>query len=389
MDTSFNVAGTHTYEIPVGYIANITVEAWGGGGGINGGTAARGGGGGGGYSTNTYTGVISGTYQIVVGAGGTSAAGGNSTYDFGQGVITAGGGQPGLGTGGGAGGVGQNANGGSGGNDDNTAGGGGGSAACGNPVGDGNQGGSANSGIPGAGAVGCSGNPGNDGHGGNGGASGASGLNGFQPGGGGGGKGNGGASNGNGATGRVRITVNSFTLPVKFNHISAINSNHINNINWSTSIEINNSHFEIERSTDGRNFLYLDRVEGNGNSNKTNLYEYSDKNPLDGINYYRLKQVDFDGRYEYSKIVSVNNKSKNIRSKSNAIIDSYGNVDLSDFERDEKLEISILDYSGRLLFHNSFNGGVVTNVSESIQPGLYLINLKNNQETLTQMWMKI
>jgi hypothetical protein len=45
-------------------------------------------------------------------------------------------------------------------------------------------------------------------------------------------------------------------------------------------------------------------VQGNGTSYRTNDYEFTDENPADGINYYRLKQVDFDGKFEYSKVVS-------------------------------------------------------------------------------------
>lgn len=74
------------------------------------------------------------------------------------------------------------------------------------------------------------------------------------------------------------------------------------NLNWATASEINNSHFEIERSEDGERFSVIDIVKGEGNTTLTQRYEAVDKKPVVGLNYYRLKQVDFDGSFEYSKI---------------------------------------------------------------------------------------
>jgi|GEM_PF-4679958 len=77
-------------------------------------------------------------------------------------------------------------------------------------------------------------------------------------------------------------------------------------LQWSTAQEINNSHFIIQHSQDGGNrFKDIGKVEGNYNSNSPINYTYTHNSPLVGINYYRLKQVDHDGKFEYSDIVSV------------------------------------------------------------------------------------
>lgn len=77
---------------------------------------------------------------------------------------------------------------------------------------------------------------------------------------------------------------------------------------WSTSSEINNAYFIIERSVNGNDFSEVGYVKGNGNSNVVINYEAWDENPLSGISYYRLKQVDVDGTVSYSHWVYVHFK---------------------------------------------------------------------------------
>ncbi len=77
-------------------------------------------------------------------------------------------------------------------------------------------------------------------------------------------------------------------------------------LHWSTASEENNDFFAIEHSVDGRFFEELDRVLGAGTSSITQHYEFMHRNPVDGNNYYRLRQVDFDGSFTYSDIKVVN-----------------------------------------------------------------------------------
>ncbi|MBK7377995.1 MAG: T9SS type A sorting domain-containing protein [Ignavibacteriales bacterium] len=77
-------------------------------------------------------------------------------------------------------------------------------------------------------------------------------------------------------------------------------------LNWETATEVRNYGFDVEKSIDGKNFSKLGFVQGNGNSNSTKYYSFEDNSPETGINYYRLKQIDTDGSFEYSKIISVN-----------------------------------------------------------------------------------
>jgi hypothetical protein len=76
-------------------------------------------------------------------------------------------------------------------------------------------------------------------------------------------------------------------------------------LSWSTASETNNQYFSVERSPDGIHFETAGQVSGAGNSNQVIQYRFTDINPLPGINYYRLTQVDFDGLSTTSAIIAI------------------------------------------------------------------------------------
>lgn len=78
-----------------------------------------------------------------------------------------------------------------------------------------------------------------------------------------------------------------------------------NELQWQTVAEINNDYFVIEASKDASNFIAIGNIDGAGNSVEVNNYVYYDKSPIAATTYYRLKQVDFDGKFSYSDVVSV------------------------------------------------------------------------------------
>ena len=94
-------------------------------------------------------------------------------------------------------------------------------------------------------------------------------------------------------------------LPVELTSFSANVVNGKMMITWETATEINNSGFSIERSSDNKKFYEIDFIKGKGTSSEKSLYNYNDKSALSGKYYYRLKQIDFDGSYQYSKSVEI------------------------------------------------------------------------------------
>ncbi len=77
-------------------------------------------------------------------------------------------------------------------------------------------------------------------------------------------------------------------------------------LKWTTATELNNKGFEIQRSNDKINFEKIVFVYGHGSTTKTNEYSFTDKSVSRRIHYYRLKQIDYDGTYKFSKIVEIN-----------------------------------------------------------------------------------
>ncbi|MCB9361589.1 MAG: T9SS type A sorting domain-containing protein [Flavobacteriales bacterium] len=92
-------------------------------------------------------------------------------------------------------------------------------------------------------------------------------------------------------------------LPVTLVNFKGHNYKTGNKLVWTTKTEVNNDYFIIQRSKDARHFTDIGIVDGNGNSNIENNYEFIDNSFLEGINYYRLKQIDFNGDYEHSRII--------------------------------------------------------------------------------------
>ena len=95
------------------------------------------------------------------------------------------------------------------------------------------------------------------------------------------------------------------TAPVKLKEFKAAKSGNKTLLNWNTATESNNKGFGLERSSDGKEWNQIAFVNGNGTSVSQKEYTATDNTPLKGVNYYRLKQIDNDGRFEYSSTVSV------------------------------------------------------------------------------------
>jgi len=100
-------------------------------------------------------------------------------------------------------------------------------------------------------------------------------------------------------------------LPVELILFNAYPENGQIIVEWSTASETNNDYFTIERSANAKDFDQIVQITGAGNSNSLTHYSFDDTEPLPDINYYRLKQTDYDGTTTYSKIVAVHNSMQN------------------------------------------------------------------------------
>jgi len=103
-------------------------------------------------------------------------------------------------------------------------------------------------------------------------------------------------------------TINSSQTPLPIDLISfnaKLSENRTIELNWQTASESNNDFFTVERSANGIHWEKVKQIQGAGNSSSFKSYQAVDFDPYIGLSYYRLKQTDFDGKFEYSQIKSV------------------------------------------------------------------------------------
>ncbi len=179
------------------------------------------------------------------------------------------------------------------------------------------------------------------------------------------------------------------SLPVELTSFMANTMKTAVELNWTTATEINNDYFTIERSVDGAEFEALEDIKGNGTTTAAQRYSYTDEAPLNGTSYYRLKQTDFDGSFEYSKVVAV---EYNILEASVSIfpnpVANVANIELPSTE--ESVTIQVMDISGRVIQSEIIDapqGETVSMDVTSLQNGLYLFNLVSGTSQLTKKVM--
>lgn len=174
------------------------------------------------------------------------------------------------------------------------------------------------------------------------------------------------------------------TLPVLMDAFTAtLNSNHTITLDWNTQMEINFSHFTIERSADGSNWDAIGTVQAKGNSRVQTDYTYTDEQPLTGTNYYRLALVNLDDTYTYSeqKVVETQAIAK-VSFFPNPARD-YVNVSLGG-STGKAVTVLLTSISGRLMQEKtavSANGAVVSLPIQNVASGMYILTVVNADGT--------
>ncbi|MGB5848565.1 MAG: T9SS type A sorting domain-containing protein, partial [Ignavibacteriaceae bacterium] len=184
-------------------------------------------------------------------------------------------------------------------------------------------------------------------------------------------------------------------LPVELASFSAILKDKEVLLNWSTATEVNNYGFNVERMRDGEDWKALGFVEGNGNSNSPKEYSFVDNNVSNaGTYYYRLKQIDNDGAYEYSKSISVDFDSpakfdleQNYPNPFNPSTTIRFNLPDNEF-----VSLKIFNTLGeevQTLFEGNLNAGTHTYNfnADGLPSGLYIYRLSTNAYSKTKKMM--
>ncbi|MCH8903050.1 MAG: T9SS type A sorting domain-containing protein [Bacteroidetes bacterium] len=152
-------------------------------------------------------------------------------------------------------------------------------------------------------------------------------------------------------------------------------------IHWETASELNNDYFTIERSGNGTDFEWLVDINGAGNSWSNLEYYYTDVNPLSGTSYYRLKQTDFNGVFEYFPMVSVT-----LNTITKEIFEVFPNPCYSDKfyirfneEKETSFLVTLYDVYGKEIFsriipvENYGESVKAIDLDERLAPGIYLV----------------
>lgn len=178
-------------------------------------------------------------------------------------------------------------------------------------------------------------------------------------------------------------TLTDPTLPVEMTNFEVdINTDKKVELTWTTATEINCDYFLIERSTDGVNYQYVGRVQGNGTSNEIQNYRITDPDPEKGVNYYRLKQVDFDGQYEYFGPLAIDVKAPPSDFKvfpNPYTSSSSGGLKIAGLPNEEDILVVVMDITGKELYSkvetSSQYGETVIgdDVLGKLPPGTYMI----------------
>lgn len=157
----------------------------------------------------------------------------------------------------------------------------------------------------------------------------------------------------------------------------------VNELNWVTMSEINNNYFQLERSFQGSPFEKIAKVSGQGNSTKIVSYSIEDQDiERNGMYYYRLRTVDFDGRENYSSIVEIQVNKPSLNNISIYPNPSVGQVQISvKTNIGEKVEAKLYDNTGRLVLNSIIDevsfGNELNSVIESefLKKGVYVIKV--------------
>ena len=161
-------------------------------------------------------------------------------------------------------------------------------------------------------------------------------------------------------------------------------------LEWITASEENNSHFEIEYSENGRDFNYLDKIEGVGTSAEIQHYTYTHLNPMVGRNYYRLRQVDLDGDFTYSSIVSAVLSSTTAIEIYPTLVANTLQVSLEE-NRSTDIEMRVVDITGRQLQSTIISKGTEGFDLDvvGLERGTYFVQFNIAGEVVTRRFVKI
>jgi hypothetical protein len=156
-------------------------------------------------------------------------------------------------------------------------------------------------------------------------------------------------------------------------------------LKWATSLEKNFDRFLLERSKDGINYETVAEIKGKGGSNVITKYGATDYSPKPGKNYYRLRNIDLDDTYEYSKLIMAEWKgaANDFTVYPNPVTaKSFTLQSNQDFEN--PMTIDLVSSTGRIIYQTEVTAmNMLVDLPENIDPGMYILKLNSAHEQKT------
>lgn len=182
-----------------------------------------------------------------------------------------------------------------------------------------------------------------------------------------------------------RFTLANISMPlaVKLIRLYAVSAERKVILNWVTSAEAGNSYFDIERSADGIHYLKIGQTPGSGTTDQVQHYQFADPMPLPGKSYYRLREVDIDGKASYSYVVMMDyaiQTDQLMRLYPNPLSGTLLHLNIYSAKEGEQ-ELKLFNQAGllmRVIKVNCIAGTQVIEFNTGLLPaGIYTIRLQN------------
>lgn len=179
----------------------------------------------------------------------------------------------------------------------------------------------------------------------------------------------------------TRYNLNSTVVPVILTEFDVVKEGKSARLNWSTSQEINNKEYQVERSIDGVNYVNIGTVAGKGTVSTPTDYVWYDLAPVTGRNYYRLRQMDFDGKNSLSPIRWVTFGTEFSISISPNPVQDVVTIRSTGLNTAQKATVIVTDMSGKIVLtlaeSISTDNPIKLNLS-SLAGGLYMVQVKTD-----------
>jgi hypothetical protein len=171
--------------------------------------------------------------------------------------------------------------------------------------------------------------------------------------------------------------ITNIPLPVKFSFFTASRTSaNAVKLAWQTTSEINNSGFEVQRNTTGtwETAAFIPTLAPGGNSDQVLNYSYTDLNTAKGMSQYRIKQIDFDGKAEYSSIRAVRGEAVSVKTVVYPNPSPDGRVNVVFDDMNGTRDVTLMDLQGRIIRNWK---GVANNhlAIDNLNPGIYSLRI--------------